>query len=235
MSELVLSNHIMRDDDKGIAHERSSKVRALIAHPLPVLSKHFSRTAAERLRGFNKHPAFQTEHVSSFVSVTPSGFAEALHAASPDAFKLARAAAKRLTKDMARAGGAAAVRVTMRALVTAVAMLADCMRSSLSSSRPRVVDPDDTAGYARTLDVTLDENGARYLETLLSLCGFLEGKKNDWAPECEGATKCLFGTHAHPTGLNPLRKAWVFPALEVQAWRGGEAPALSQLASTHAA
>jgi hypothetical protein len=75
---------------------------------------------------------------------------------------------------MARDGGAAAVRVTMRALVTAVAMLADCARSSHASSRPRAVDAIYTAGFARTLAV--DENGARYLDTLLSLCGFVEGK-----------------------------------------------------------
>jgi hypothetical protein len=65
--------------------------------------------------------------------------------------------------------------------------------------------------------VTLDENGARYLETLLSLCGFVEGKDNKWEPACAEATSIFMGAHAHPTGANPLRKVWPFSAGEVRA------------------
>ena len=235
VSELVLSNHTMWDNDKGIAHERSSKVCSLIARPVSVLSDGFASTASARLAAFKMHPAFQKDHLASFLSGNPTGFAAALKAASPGAFKLARAAAKRFKKDMARAGGAAAVRVTMRALVTAVAMLADCARSSLKSNRPRTVDANETAGYAQTLEVTLDENGARYLETLLSLSGFLQGNKNDWKPACAEATSIFIGAHAHPTGVNPLRQVWTFPAGEVRAWLGDKAPKVRQLASTQKA
>ena len=142
-----------------------------------VPSKVLPSTATERLAGFNSHPAFQLEYLESLLSRNPTGFAAKLKVASPHASQLARAAVKRLKKDKARADGAAAVRVTMCAFVTAVPMLADCARSSLKSNRPRAVDANETAGYAQTLDIVFDENGALYFETLLSLCGFVEGNK----------------------------------------------------------
>ena len=218
----VRDNHLTWDETKGIAHDLSSKVRALIARPVPKLSSNHAGTPASRLAGFKKHPVFHDDELLPFLSDDPTGFAAVLRSASPDAYKLACAAAKRFNKDMKRDGGAAAaaVRVTIRSLVTAVAMLADCARSSLARSRPKAADENDAAGYARTLDVTLDENGARYLETLLSLCGFVEGEGNAWTPACAGATHRFVGAHAHPTGVNPLRRAWAFPAGEVRAWRG---------------
>ena len=229
----VRDNHLTWDETKGIAHDLSSKVRALIARPVPKLSSNHAGTPASRLAGFKKHPVFHDDELLPFLSDDPTGFAAVLRSASPDAYKLACAAAKRFNKDMKRDGGAAAaaVRVTIRSLVTAVAMLADCARSSLARSRPKAADENDAAGYARTLDVTLDENGARYLETLLSLCGFVEGEGNAWTPACAGATHRFVGAHAHPTGVNPLRRAWAFPAGEVRAWRGDGAPASSQLAN----
>jgi hypothetical protein len=196
-----------------------------------VLSTVYPSTVNERFAGFKSHPAFQLEHLASLLSSNPSGFAAKLKVASPRAFKLARAAVKRLKKDKARTDGAAAVRVTMRALVTAVAMLADCARSSLKSNRPRAVDANETAGYAQTLDIVFDENGALYFETLLSLCGFVEGNNNDWKPACPEATSIFIGAHAHPTGTNPLQQVWTFPAEEVRAWLGDDAPKFRQLAS----
>ena len=219
-------------------YRHASRVGVLTMTPkrkAHVLSKDFPSTVTARLAGFNSHPAFKKEYLESFLSRNPTGFAAKLKVASPHGFKLARAAVKRLEKDKARVDGAAAVRVTMRSLVTAVAILADCARSSLKSYRPRAVDANETAGYAQTLDFVFDENGALYLETLLSVCGFVEGDNNDWKPACPEATSIFIGAHAHPTGTNPLQQVWTFPAGEVRAWLGGETPKLRQIASAQKA
>ena len=198
------------DDTKGIAHKRSAAVRALIARPLPRLSKEFAPTPATRLARFRRHPAFF--ELNDFVHEKPtSGFAAKLYCAAPALHEAARKAARRIMKDMARDGGTAAAAVTMRTLVVQLAMLADCARGSLARHRARVLDEDEPAGSARTLDVFLDDNGALYFEHLLALCGFKADALGVWAPACEDATERLLGQHAHPTGVNPLRRAWAFP------------------------
>ena len=186
------------DDTKGIAHERSAAVRALIARPLPRLSNEFAPTPATRLARFRRHPAFF--ELNDFVHEKPtSGFAAKLYCAAPALHEAARKAARRIMKDMARDGGTAAAVITMRALVVQLAMLADCARGSLARHRARVLDEDEPAGSARTLDVFLDDNGALYFEHLLALCGFKADALGVWAPACEDATERLLGQHAHPT------------------------------------
>ena len=218
------------DKTKGIVHERSARVRALIkAHTrAPELSGEHAPSAELRLKSFSRHPAFHDDELAQFVSATPTGFAAELKTASPDAFKQAEKAAKRIIKDIE--SDAAAVRVMMRALVTHVAMMVDSARATLAPARPRAVDEHAAVGSATTLEVTLCENGTRYLEHLLALCGFAQGNEEEvWVPVLANATERFMGAHAHPTGVNPLMRVWAFRASEVRAWQGNAAPTPPQL------
>ena len=226
------SNPDVWDKTKGIFHERSAAVRAHIARPTPTLSSAYAPTAEARLAAFKKPPALADGELALFLVDEPSGFAATLQTASPEAYELAVKAAKKIKKDTRK--DAAAVRVTMRALVASIALLVDCARSSLAPRRPHSIDASVPVGSAVTLDVYLDENGARMMESLLSLCGFVSDAKGQvWAPACAGATARFMGAHAHPTGVNSLLRLWTFPVGEMRAWRGDTTPAPSQLATVH--
>ena len=101
MLDVVCDDHFQWEKTHVIEHERSSMVRALIERPIPTLSRNYARSPTTRLTSFKMHRVSYVEALAYWLSDEPGGLAAALHAASPDAVKLARAATKRVNGDMA--------------------------------------------------------------------------------------------------------------------------------------
>ena len=218
VKEEIIVNEDMWDKAAGIKHDRSHVVRALIRRSArtPQLTSKYEPTVELRLARFMRHPLFYDEWRTKSIATE-------LKAADISSYKEGKRAAADIRSYIDQ--NELMARGYMRTLVTQLALLADCVRSCLAPTRPRFVEPGATRAEASTLDVHFDENGGMLFECLLRMSGFVPSEELEtaWVPACAGATEALLGAHAHPTGVNPLRRAWFFARGDLRAWRGDAA------------
>ena len=202
----------------GLKCEPSASIRAMIKNPVMdvalELSLEFEHTVELRFAGYKKHPMFG--EVDGYKKLD---FAKQLRTTRSDVYIKAKDAARALAVDMKDKPDAAAS--IMRSLVYKLALAADDMHKALKPSRPAHLVDGEARSELTTADVPIDENEALYLSSLLALCGFAaESDGCTWRPAVSGAVQQLVSLHAHPTGINPLRRMWEFTDIDMKTWLG---------------